>query len=290
MQDIDLDLLRCFVTVADTQGFTEAGIKLGRSQSAVSVRIRKLEDTLDQQLLTRNSRDVQLTEAGRRLLPKAREMLQASERLLAEMRGPEVSGVLRIGVVEYFAPHRIPDLLQTLERHLPEAELSFRVGLSSSLRDALTSGRIDLALALHEPGEGGSLQLGADPMVWIEAVDTPIRKTGKQSGDTIPLCMMRAPCIFRTAAEEAMGRDSSLLQDVLTADSVSYVRSAVAAGLGVTVLGASSLGPDVRVNRAMMQAYPLPQITLGLHGSDPRRDQVAQVLREVLAQQMPRQI
>jgi DNA-binding transcriptional LysR family regulator len=123
-------------------------------------------------------------------------------------------------------------------------------------------------------------------MVWIEAADAPALEVG----ETVPLCMMRAPCLFRTAAEEAMGRDVSLLTDVLIADSVGYVRSGVVAGLGVTVLGASSLGPDVRINRAMMQASPLPQITLGLHGSDPRRDQVAQVLREVLAQQMPHQI
>lgn len=159
MQDIDIDLLRCFVTVAEVNGFTEAGARLGRSQSAVSVRIRKLEELLEQPLLNRNSRYVQLTEAGRRLLPKARDMLQASERLLAEMRGPDVSGALRIGVVEYFAPHRMPDLLQTMERHLPGADLSFRVGLSSSLRDALAAGQIDLALALHEPGR-------VDPFIW----------------------------------------------------------------------------------------------------------------------------
>lgn len=286
MQDIDIDLLRCFVTVAEVNGFTEAGARLGRSQSAVSVRIRKLEELLEQPLLNRSSRYVQLTEAGRRLLPKARDMLQASERLLAEMRGPDVSGALRIGVVEYFAPHRMPDLLQTMERHLPGADLSFRVGLSSSLRDALAAGQIDLALALHEPGEGGSLYLGTDPMVWIEPADGPALRPG----DTVPLCMMRAPCAYRTAAAEAMGRDQSLISDVLIADSVGYVRSAVAAGLGVTVLGASSLGPDVRINREMMRAYPLPQITLGLHGTDPRRDQVANVLKEVLAQQVPRQM
>lgn len=283
MQDIDLDLLRCFTTVAEVQNFTEAGARLGRSQSAISVRIRKLEEALGQSLLSRNSRDVQLTEAGRRLMPKAQQMLQASERLMADMRAPVVSGALRIGVVEYLAPHRMPELLQAMERHLPGAELSFRVGLSSGLMQALKDGQIDLALALHDPEADGSLPVGKDPMVWIEGEEAP----AQTPEDPLSLCLMQGPCIYRTAAEAALGPARGRARDVLTAGSVAYVRSAVASGLGVTVLGASSLGPGVRINRALMRAYPLPTLALGLHGRDPRRDQVAVVLREVLAQQLP---
>ena len=97
MKDIDLDLLRCFAIVAETRNFTLAGERMGRSQSAVSIRIRKLEEQLDCRLLVRNNQEVRLTDRGKTLLPKAIALLESGEHLLAEMRGPAISGRLRIG-------------------------------------------------------------------------------------------------------------------------------------------------------------------------------------------------
>ncbi|MEM8571980.1 MAG: LysR family transcriptional regulator [Pseudomonadota bacterium] len=279
MQDVDLGLLRCFVTVAETRSFTLAGDRLGRSQSAISVRIKRLEDVVGAPLLTRNSQDVRLTRSGDTLLPKARHLLSAGEALMAEMHSPPVTGALRLGVLEYVAPQRLPVLLDAIQRSLPEADLRFVVGLSRSLRADLEAGDLDLVLALHDPGSETSSIVASDPLVWVEGAGMA-ETHGWEEG--IPLCLMRAPCLYRQVALQALASYGAQPIERLTADSVHAVRHAVLSGLGVSVLGASSVGEGLRISHRLAELGPLPPATLSLHGTDPRKAQVRDALRQVL--------
>jgi len=281
---VDLDLLRCFVTVADLRSFTLAGDRMGRSQSAVSVRIRKLEDLLGTPLFDRNSRDVKLTNDGRRLLPKAWEILDKGEEMVAAMREPVVSGRLRIGFLEYVSPHRIPEILSSLRRKLPNAELSFHVGLSRTLITALEDGRIDVALALHDPDRRDSVPVASDQLVWVEGENSP--KAANPSGEGVKLCLMQAPCVYRTSAMEAAQEKSLRFEEVLTANSVLAVHGAVASGLGLSVLGTSCIGKGVRLADKRYNLPKLPSLTIGLYGTDHRKLQLLGTLREVLTQEL----
>ncbi|MEM8837329.1 MAG: LysR family transcriptional regulator [Pseudomonadota bacterium] len=277
MQDIDLGLLRCFVTVAETRSFTIAGSRLGRSQSAISVRVKKLEDLIGCTLLLRNNQDVHLTEEGVTLLGKAKALLEKSEILLAEMQMPSIVGRLRIGVLEYVAPQRISILLHAIRRKLPEAELSFRVGLSSHLRAGLEAGEIDLALALHDPKSEASTVIASDPLVWVEGSE--LEETDLE--ERVGLCLLQAPCIYRDAALRLLADANRHHTEILTANSVHAIRNAVMSGLGVSVLGASCLGDGLRRARRLDALGPLPQATLSLHGSDHRKPEITKVLRQV---------
>ncbi|MCY4180482.1 MAG: LysR family transcriptional regulator, partial [Litoreibacter sp.] len=274
MQDIDLELLRCFASVAELRSFTAAGARLGRSQSAVSVRIKKLEDLLGAQLLTRNNQDVQLTERGKVLLTKARHILEESERLMSEMRGPSVSGKLRIGLLEYIAPHRLPEIMTALQRKLPSAEVQFHVGLSSTLKTALTNGNIDLALALNDDANATSTVIAEDRLVWVEHEEANLIETSPE----LELCLMERPCIYREAALETLSQAGLEYREVMTGNSVQAVRNAVRSGMGVTVLGSSSVGPGHKVARNLEGLGPLPTENLCLHGNDPRRPDLAMLL------------
>jgi len=279
MRDVDLDLLRCFATVAELRSFTTAGARLGRSQSAVSIRIKKLEALTGVQLFLRNSQDVHLTENGAALLPKAQRLLDESERLLAELRQPSVSGRLRIGLLEYIAPHRLPEIMSALQRKLPKAELQFQIGLSSSLKTALSKGEIDLALAMHDPDSATSLFMGQDPLVWV----TANASEGVTHNETLGLCLLPAPCFYRQAALDCLAKGHLAHRVVMVAASVHSVRDAVRSGLGISVLGASCLGPNLRRASGLSALCPLPKARLGLHGTDLRKAEVASVLRLVLA-------
>lgn len=282
MADVDLDLLRCFVTVADARNFTTAGARLARSQSAVSVRIKKLEEVIGGQLLVRNNHNVSLTDRGKALLPKAKTLLEDGERLLAEMRSPVVSGKLRIGFLEYVAPHKIPDLLASIQRKLPDADVSFRVGLSQSLQAALRAGEIDLALALHDPQSETSTVMAIDPLVWVEGPE-PANPNPK---DGVGVCLMQPPCMYRQAALEVLSSADLGHQEVLTANSIQSVRSAVLYGLGFSVLGMSCLGEGLKVSLTLQNMGELPVATLSLHGSDHRKSEVVNVLRRIFQDEL----
>lgn len=278
MQDIDIDLVRCFIAVAELRNFTLAGTRIGRSQSAVSIRIKKLEDIIGVPLLLRNNQDVQLTEHGKLLLPKARRLLDESERLLAEMRGPSVSGQLRIGLLEYIAPHRLPEIMTAMKRRLPGADLLFHVGLSSSLITLLSSRKIDLALALHDPASETSDIVAEDQLLWVESAD--VERQGNH--DTPDLCLMQAPCIYRVSAMEALLKAGLEFKEVMTANSVQSVRNAVRSGLGATVLGSSCLGQGLRPATELNNLGALPAVSLSLHGNDHRKPEVVDLLQSVL--------
>lgn len=273
-----MDLLRCFCLVAETRSFTATGSRLGRSQSAISVKIKKLEEYLGCPLLTRDSSKVLLTEQGEYFLPKALRILEQGERLLTEMRGPTVSGQLRIGILEYVAPHRIADLLNLLQRRLPGAELRFKIGLSSNLLTALDAGTIDLALALHDPSSPTSTPVAVDPLIWIES------DQGSKTSETVDLCLMQAPCIYRQSALDTLAKTNVDYREVLTANSVQSVRNSVISGMGVTVLGASCLGAGLRPSLRMGALGALPQATISLHGDDHRKADIVATFQEILDQ------
>lgn len=277
MHDLDTDLLRCFVTVAEDRNFTVAGTRLGRSQSAISVRIKKLEDLLGGQLLLRNNQGVVLTEKGKMLYPGAKKILNDSERLFAEMARPTISGHLRIGFLEYVSPHRIPDLLASVQRKLPDADLSFRVGLSKPLLSALEKGELDLALALHDPNSETSTPVADDPLVWVASTESQ----SHGPNGTLSLCMMQAPCIYREAAVKSLSDAGTGYREVLTCSSIQSVRSAVISGLGVSVLGKSCLGEGLKISQALQAHGDLPVATLSLHGSDPRKAEISRTLTDV---------
>jgi len=107
-QDLDTDLLRCFVAVADTKGFTAAGKVVGRTQSAVTIKIQRLEELVDRQLLKRTSRSLSLTEDGELLLGYARRILDLHDEGLLRVTAPRLDGTLHLGVVDHFATERLP--------------------------------------------------------------------------------------------------------------------------------------------------------------------------------------
>lgn len=282
MQDVDLDLLRCFKTVAELRNFTAAGMRLGRSQSAVSIRIKKLEELVGTQVLIRNNQNVQLTARGEALLRMAERLLGESERLMAEMQGPRVSGRLRIGLLEYVAPHHLPEIMASLQRKLPGADLQFHVGLSASLRTALQKGEIDIALALHDGSHDASSIIAEDQLVWVEGAT----RRPASAVENLDLCLLQPPCLYREAAFKALRAFDQKHREIVTGNSVQSVRQAVQSGLGVGVLGASCLGDGLRVFEALQERAPLPRLKLSLHGTDPRKADIEIVVQDVLSTHM----
>ena len=191
---LDLELLRSFVSVVDSGGFTRAGERVHRTQSTVSQQIKRLEDDLGQPLLNRTAKDVTPTEAGERLLSYARRLLSLAEEARDVMTRPGNEGAVRLGIPEDFAAYRLAKLLATFTRARPGLRLDVRADQSVYLRRDLERGELDLALLKRDAGEKGGIAVWPERVHWVTSKSHPVDAT---SG-SVPL-IGRASCRERVS-------------------------------------------------------------------------------------------
>jgi len=239
--DLDPDLLRCFLAVTDSGGFTAAGERIGLSQSAVSFKVKRLEEQLDRRLFARTSRSLALTEDGELLQGFARRLLAMNEEAVRRLTAPPLEGRLRLGVAEYFVPQHLADLIAGFRRAHPRVRLEVRIAMSSDLLALLDGGALDLVFAKRDPGARGGRVIATEPLLWVGQDDPPSRD------DPLALLTLPAPCSYRSAAIEALDRAGRDWEIAFTSPSIMGVQAAVTAGLGCAVLGRAAVLPGMRV-------------------------------------------
>jgi DNA-binding transcriptional LysR family regulator len=232
MANLDLDLVRSFVAIAEVKSFTRAGERLGRSQSAVSLQMRRLEDLIGRRLFSRDPRHVVLTLEGEAFLPQARRLLRLNDEILSELTGGDVAGEVRLGAPEDFATVHLPDILGEFTRANPKATLAVTCDLTLNLLEQLRDGALDLALVKREPlGPDMGVRVWREPLVWVGADASVAEAEGP-----IPLVVAPSPCVYRKRAIGALERAGRPWRCAYTSPSLAGQQAALRAGLGVTVL------------------------------------------------------
>lgn len=229
---LDLELLRTFVTIAETRSFTRAGERLGRTQSAISLQVKRLEDQLGRAVFRRSPRSLELTIEGDRLLGPARQMLRLNDAAIAELFEPDMTGRVRLGVPEDFATAHLPAVLSAFAKAHPLVELEVACDLTLNLLGAFHAGGFDLVLVKREPSaplEG--MRVWREPLVWVA------RDQQAAVGlATIPLVVSPEPCVYRKRAGDALDAVGRKWRVAYTSTSLAGSLSAVSSGLGITVL------------------------------------------------------
>ncbi len=238
--DLDLDLLRCFVTVAEQGGFTAGGQALGLTQSAVSLKIKRLEELVARRVFDRTSRSIALTRDGETLLAYARRILALNDEAVRRLVAPPVTGRLRLGVADHFVPRNLAPLLARFARTYPGLRLEVEVGRSHELRAAQEKGALDLVLGKRRDGETAGRPIWTEAVVWVAAPDW-----SAPEGRPLPLAMLPKGCMFRDRALAALARAGLDFEVVYTSASLLGVAAAAQAGFAVTVLGRSGLLPGL---------------------------------------------
>src|SRR5215510_2972409 len=151
--NLDIDLLRSFAAVADTGSFTAAGELVARTQSAVSVQVKRLEEIVGRRVFERTSRSLALTPAGETLLSYARRILELNDESVRRIAEPPVAGLIRLGITEYFVPNELPAILARFAAAYPSVHLEVRMGLSRELREEMVAERLDAVLVRLAPHE-----------------------------------------------------------------------------------------------------------------------------------------
>lgn len=232
--------LRSFLAVAQTGGFTRAAQRLGLRQSTVSQHVRRLEETAGRRLFLRDTHSVQLTGEGEAMLGFARTILEAHEQALGYFARTQVRGRVRFGASEDFVDTELPQILRGFRRRNPQVDLELTVGLSAVLYEQLADGRLDLVLGKRPPGGDAQGQLvWQDRLVWVAAEDFRL----EHPAEPLPLIVYPPPSFTRARALEACERDGRPWRIACTSTSLSGVRAAALAGLGV-VPHARSLIPS----------------------------------------------
>ncbi|MDO9706906.1 LysR family transcriptional regulator [Paracraurococcus lichenis] len=238
--DLDLDLLRGFVTVAERGGFTAAGQALGLTQSAVSLKVKRLEDLLQRRVFERTSRSIALTRDGETLLAYARRILALNDEAVRRLVAPPVAGRFRLGVADHFVPRNLAPLLARFARTWPEVRLEVEVGRSHELRAAQERGALDLVLGKRRDGETEGRPIWTESVVWVAAPDWQAPE-----GRPLPLAMLPPGCMFRDRALAALARAGLAFEVVYASASLLGVAAAAQAGFALTVLGRSGLPPGL---------------------------------------------
>lgn len=277
MLNLDLAILRSLAVAADLGSYAKAAERLGRTQSALSLQMRRLEDQLGQTLFRKDGRRLALTEGGEQLLGYARRLIALNDEAVAASRGLAVQGNVRLGVPQDFADAGLPDVLGRYARAHPQVRIEVRVERNVVLQEQIERGDLDLAL-IFGPGAPGAQRLAQFDMVWIGA-----RAGEDLSGiRPLPLVAFDAPCMFRQAAARALDDADIAWHNAFLSPSLAGLWAAVAAGLGVTVRTRYGLPERLAVIEHGLPA--LPDVALWLHASTGELSPAAARLREIVVE------
>ncbi|MCQ8780788.1 LysR family transcriptional regulator [Mangrovibrevibacter kandeliae] len=239
---LDLDQLRSFVAIVDTGSFTRAADEVFKTQSAVSMQMRKLEERLGVTLFERNGRAVRITEEGNRLLSYARKILALSQETLSAFDEDAIQGHVRIGLPDDYAERFLPEILARFTRSNPLVELEIACERSLNLAEHIEKGRLDVALVSNcELITGGEI-VRREPLHFVTSTAHDVHTKA-----VLPLALGRNDCAWRQQGCEALDAIGRQYRVLFSSWSAQIVTSAVLSGLAVSVLPECALRPGMRV-------------------------------------------
>lgn len=278
LANLDMDVLRTLAVAMDVGGFAKAAERLGRSQSAVSLQMRRLEDRVGRPLFERRGRLLGLTEAGEVVLGYARRILALNDEAVAAARGIAVEGSVRFGVAQDFGDSWLPGVLARFGRAHPAVHIEVHVDRSTSLVERLTHGGLDLALAWACGARpGNATPVARLPMVWVGP-----RSYERSRNDTVALALFEAPCVFRQPAIEALDGVALSWRITFTTPSLAGLWAATEAGLGITARTPFGVPAALAVLDPSAGLPKLPDAELRLYTADAELQPAASRLRDIL--------
>ncbi len=278
--NLDIDLLRTLVHAQELGSFNRAADRVGRSQSAISQQMRKLEERVGIALFRKQGRGLALTDAGQLLLAHAVRLLALNDEAVESLRGAATEGVVRFGLPIDFAESWLPTALGQFSRSYPAVRFEAVVDRNRRLLERLDRDELDLALTINQSARRDAMPIGSLPLAWL----------GPASGvpgdaESLPLALLEAPCFFRDAALAALDGAGVRWRIAFTSPSVHALLAAVQAGLGVTLRTTMALPSGVRrvVGDPRLPSPSTPAFAVCLHDGGREPGAAAARLRDVVS-------
>lgn len=257
--NLDIELLRAFVAVAECRHFTLAAERLGRTQSAVSMQVKRLESLVGARLFERNKRRVRLTADGEAFRRYAQRLLRLNDEALAAFGRASLQGRVRLGATDT-TMCLLPPILSRFAEAYPLVELEIRCDRSWEALTALDAGELDLALVTQPCGHTGGEVVCREPLVWATA-----RGSAVDELDPLPLALFGPGCVYRDAALKALAAAGRRWRHAYNSSSRDGLDVAVSAGLAVTATPLSALPSGWRTLGPDRGFPPLPEMDVLLY-------------------------
>ena len=239
---LDIDFLQTFLAVVDTGSFTRAAGQVHKTQSAVSMQIKRLEEQLGQPLFNREGRSISLSEHGERLLAYARRLVDISNQTLAAFNNDTLLGTVRIGTPDDYANRFLPEILARFACSNPLVEVTVFCEPSANLIELIGRNELDLAIVTQDSRTGRSEILREEPVYWVTSDRHVVHEE-----PVLPVAFGRQTCVWRQRGLAALSRVGRQHRILYSSWSAMVLSSAVLSGLAVSVLPESAIQPGMRI-------------------------------------------
>ncbi|MEJ2625154.1 MAG: LysR substrate-binding domain-containing protein [Pseudolabrys sp.] len=256
---LDIDQLRTFIAIAETGSFTRAAEVVNKTQSAVSMQMKRLEERIERPLFARDGRASKLTEDGLRLLDYARRLVKLNVETVAAFSDEALSGRVRLGVPDDYADRYLPDIMARFSRAYPGVELTVLCEPSLDLIDRVDANELDLAIVTNCESKRAAEIFRRERLLWVTSNRHPTHLEAR-----VPLALGRPNCMWRHTAIDQLEMAERPYRLLYSSSNVGAVAAAVLAGLAVSVLPESGLRPGMRVLTSADGFPDLPSCRVGL--------------------------
>jgi len=267
--ELTLDLLKTFLAIIDAGSFTRAAEVIHRTQSAISMQVKRLEESIGQPLFERSGRSFALTPRGEALVPYARRMLKLYEETVTAMVEPEMIGTVRLGIPDDYVLRFLPKILEQFAKTYPRVQVTVRCEPSVALTPFLERGEVDMVLLSGDKYRERAEVIRRDPTYWITSARHLVHEE-----EILPLALFQCDCIFRDWAFTSLEEQGRPYRVAFQSASTAGILAAVSAGLAVTVLTSSIVPEGMKVLGEKDGFPPLPETSIWLRLATDRRSPV----------------
>lgn len=274
-QHLDTDLLRAFVMVAETNSFTKASERLFRTQAAISMQIKRLEERIGRPVFVRSAHGVQLTSDGELLMHYARGILDLNDAAFANLSVPRPEDVVRIGAADEYATTLLPNILLMFNKTFPQVQIEVACDQGVKLLREVRDGNLDLALVTRHPEEKDGELMRREPLHWITSADN-----SPHTSDPLPLALFPDGHVCRDIALRTLADTHRTWKVLFASGNIAAIRAAVSAGLAVAVAEESTVPAGAR-RLGTADGFPsLGPVDIVLHRAPGRQRRPAATLAE----------
>ncbi len=273
--NLDVDQLKTFLAIADTGNFTRAAEEVNKTQSAVSMQMKRLEETLGRPIFARDGRGSRITADGERLVEYARRMIAMNDEVVSAFTTPEITGTVRFGTPDDYADLFLPEILARFNRTHPQVNLEVECYQSQVLAGHVRNSELDLAVVTFNGGDIYGETLMSAELVWVTS---PRHQT--HAMETLPMATASATCGWRKLAEQGLRDHGRTYRVAYTSPNFSTVCAVVMQGLAVAAMPRICVKPGMRVLTEAEGFPALGAFDIGLMQKPGKASPAAQALAQ----------